>query len=187
MVILGSSLTFKSMDSIIKTKNWLDNVVIDLVLCPFARQVYIENQILYIEHVFTDLLKLFTAFDEAYLTICNVDNKYSTALLIVNSGLDNFEDYLDVFYTLEDKLIEDKNDENIQLASFHPQYQFEGTNSSEASNYTNRSPYPIIHLLQTDLVEKAIDSYPNIDAVPVENIKKMEELGLDGIERLFEL
>lgn len=173
------------MDSIEGTKKWLSGIVIELSLCPFASKVFTENQILFLSIDFISIQSLIEAFENSIIKLMDLDSQFTTALLIITSGLESFENYLDVFYTLEDKLIYDTKDKDIQLASFHPNYQFDGTKISDVSNYTNRSPYPIIHLLRTDLVEQAIDSYPNVDAVPVENIKKMERLGLDKLMSLF--
>lgn len=173
------------MDSIKQTKEWLEKIVIGLPLCPFASKVYIENQILFLPVDFSTIQSLIKVFEDSINTILDVHSHDTTALIIINSGLDNFEDYLDVFYTLEEKLIEEKKDKNIQLASFHPGYQFDGTKISDVSNYTNRSPYPIIHLLRTDLVKEAIVMHPDIESVPAQNIFKMEELGVEGIKRLF--
>jgi len=173
------------MDSIKRTQKWLSDIVINLSLCPFAKKVFIENQILFVQCDFTELKLLSETVDDTIQTILNVDTQFTTALIIIHSGLDQFGVYLDVLNTLEQHLMSDGKNEYIQIASFHPQYQFAETELSDIENYTNRSPYPIIHLLRVDDVSAAINSHPDIDSIPVQNILKMKRLGLEGIKSLF--
>lgn len=174
------------MAEIEQTKNWLENIVIQLGLCPFAAKVFYENQILFQSIEFDDIHTLGQSINESIQTILDIDSTYTTALLVITSGLSTFDDYLEAFYTIEERIANDQQDEHIQLASFHPHYQFEGTAPNDPSNSTNRSPYPIIHILRTDLVEKAIEGYPDIHSVPSNNIKKMNELGMKKIKQLFD-
>ncbi len=175
------------MTAIEETKGWLKNIVIQLGLCPFAAKVFYEKQILYNTIDFDHVDALSQLIDESIQTVLDDDSNYTTALLIITSGLTSFEDYLDAFYTIEEQLSKDLQDKHIQLASFHPLYQFEGTAPSDLSNYTNRSPYPIIHLLRTDLVAQAIKSYPDVQSIPTNNIKRLNEIGIQKIKELFNL
>jgi len=174
------------MDAVDQTKRWLEKIVIDLSLCPFAAQVFFNNNIIFSAIEFKDVETSITIIENAIQDILDPDTKFTTCLIIFNSELESFEKYLDVYYTIEDIILHSNNNTKIQFASFHPKYQFEGTQQSDIENFTNRSPFPIIHLLRTDLVEEAIESHPDIDAVPVQNIKKMKEMGLDRLKSLFE-
>lgn len=173
------------MTAIDDIKRWLENIVIQLGLCPFAAKVFFENKILFHTINFEDIHTLSQSIDHSIQIILDDDSTYTTALIVITSGLASFEDYLRAYYTIEERLAKDQQDEHIQLASFHPHYQFEGSSPSDLSNYTNRSPYPIIHLLRTDLVEEAIKSYPDTHTIPTNNIHKMNELGMKKIKQLF--
>lgn len=173
------------MDPISKTKKWLEKIVIELSLCPFAAQVYYNNNILFLAIDFTDIETSIKTIENAIIDIINPKTNFTTCLIIYKSGLTSFDNYLDVYYTIEDIILHSNNNNKIQFASFHPEYQFEGTQKSDIENYTNQSPFPIVHLLQTDLVQKAIESHPDINTVPYQNIEKMKELGLEKLKLIF--
>jgi len=173
------------MDSIKQTKEWLEKIVIDLSLCPFAAKVYQEDKILFLETDFTNIESSINLTKNGIQEILDPNTSFTTCLIIFKSGLESFEEYLDIYYSLEDIALHSNPNAKIQFASFHPEYQFEGTQKSDLENYTNRSPFPIIHLLRIDDVTEAIKSHPDIKSVPAENIKKMEALGLEGINKLF--
>lgn len=159
--------------------------MIDLGLCPFAFEVFSKDKILYKELGFDDPEHLVAAFSEAINTVLDESHKATTALLIITSGLEVFDDYLAVYHSLEallDTLVEGKH---IQLASFHPQYQFDNTEEEDIENYTNRSPYPLIHILRTDEVAEAIASHPDIHSVPTHNIATMKKLGRESLQKLI--
>ena len=95
--------------------------------------------------------------------------------------LQDFQDY-NQFLDLADDLIQELELEGIyQIASFHPRYQFQGTKVEDSENYTNRSPYPVLHLLREQSLEKVIDSYPDIASIPTRNIELMKKLGTDEL------
>lgn len=168
-----------------RTKAWLKEVVIGLGLCPFAFEVYNKNLITYHEVPFHDAALFLSEFSAiASTTIKNEDQ--STSLIIIPEGLEQFEDYLSVFAVLESYLIEQNLDSEIQMASFHPLYCFEGTQEQDPENYTNRSPYPIIHLLKVAAVEAAIESHPDITRVPKENIALMKKIGRTSIVAIID-
>jgi len=173
------------MDCINQTKAWLEKIVIDLSLCPFAARVYYDSNILFLSIDFRDIETSIDIIEKAIQDILDPKTFFTTCLIIFNSGLESFDKYLDVYYTIEDIILHSNDNTKIQFASFHPEYQFESTQKSDIENYTNRSPFPIIHLLRTDLVEEAIESHPDIDSVPIQNIKKMEEMGLGRLKSLF--
>jgi uncharacterized protein len=163
-----------------QTKNWVKEVVIGLNLCPFASSVFEDNRISYIvindnstaDSMALHLLHLADSFTELDNT-----NTFETSLLIFPEAYRQFDDYLD-FLEIANQLLEDLNYTGIyQLASFHPAYLFEGSTEEDASNYTNRSPYPMLHLLRESSIEKAVASYPNIEQVPENNINKLRHIG----------
>jgi len=172
-------------DSIEQTKLWLEKIVIDLSLCPFAAKVYYDNNIEFIPTDFTDIESSIHLLQKAITTILNPNTNFTTSLVIYESGLETFEHYLDVFYALEVTTLDPIMQHKIQFASFHPDYQFESTQHSDIENYTNRSPFPLIHILRTDDVTAAIESHPDINSVPFQNIEKMKKMGLEKIKALF--
>lgn len=117
--------------------------------------------------------------------ILDTNSSTTTSLLIITEGLEDFNEYLDIIYALEAALMADGLDEEIQVASFHPEYTFEGTQKDHLENYTNRSPYPMIHFLKVDEVAKAIASHPNTDTIPEENKKTLQAVGLPELLKLY--
>lgn len=109
----------------------------------------------------------------------------SNTILIFHEGLDDFNEYLELYDMAEQLLIDQNKNGVFQLASFHPAYQFGNTHYNDVSNYTNRSPFPFIHILRIKEVEEAINNYPNIEDVPLRNIKTMKKLGVKGIEKIL--
>ena len=167
-----------------QTKKWITDVVVGCNFCPFAAREIKRGSIHY--EVLNDASADNTM--EAALHIMKMldeDPGIETALLILPSDFENFEDYLDLIETAE-ALLEENDYEGIyQVASFHPQYLFAGAPADDPSNYTNRSPYPMLHFLREESVSKAIDSHPDIDDVPYKNIQFAKEKGLRYMQQLF--
>lgn len=114
----------------------------------------------------------------------NNDN-IETSLLIFPESLKDFDDYLD-FLEIANALMHKQGYEGIyQLASFHPHYYFEGADENDAANYTNRSPYPMLHILREASLERALLNYPDPENIPGRNIKLTRELGLDVMQKLL--
>lgn len=159
-----------------QTKNWIKSVVIGLNFCPFANREFKNNTIHYqVEHGVTR-----TDARNALLTECkrlDKEEAIATTLLIFPDYFTEFDNYLQ-FVSFAEKLLRQKGYEGIyQLATFHPQYQFEGSAPDDAANYTNRSIYPMLHLLREDQVGKAIQFYGNADKIPERNIQLAREKG----------
>lgn len=169
---------------IAQTKKWITDVVVGCNFCPFAARAVKSGSIHY------EVLKdgNVEASMEAALNITKMLDECAdieTVLLILPSGFENFEDYLDLVETAE-VLLEENNYEGIyQVASFHPHYIFADASADDASNYTNRSPYAMLHFLREDSVSKAVDGYPGIDDVPYLNIQYAREKGLRYMQQLF--
>jgi len=165
---------------------WIERSVIGLNLCPFAKPVFSKGLIRFVvsrvsleEALLQDLKR------ELENLAVQTLNGYETVLLIHPNVLSDFLDYNDFLNPAEQLVSRLGLDGIIQIASFHPDYQFAGTLRTDMRNYTNRSPFPLLHLLLEDSIDKAVDSYPDIDKILNRNIKTMNKLGLDGWNNLF--
>ncbi len=174
----------KQSKSIISTKKWLKEFVIDLGLCPFASQPYLKDRIRYKELKFKNPMDGFASFYEE-LVLMDKHKEIDTTLIVIPQLSSSFADYLDFYYGCEDVIHHYKKEEEYQLASFHPKYIFQGEDPEDPSVYTNRSPYPIIHILRFEMVAKAIESHPDTESIPSVNIGRMRSIGLSTLkERL---
>ena len=168
------------------TQKWLERAVIGLNLCPFAKAVHVKNQIRYVVSAATtpEALLADLIVELETLAECTAE-KIETTLLIHPDTLTDFLDYND-FLDVADAAVEDMDLGGVlQVASFHPQYQFDGTGADDIDNYTNRSPYPTLHLLREESIEKAVASYPQTATIFEKNIETLRSLGHGGWARLF--
>ncbi|MFC0679721.1 DUF1415 domain-containing protein [Lysobacter korlensis] len=169
------------------TRMWLERVVIGLNLCPFAKAVYVKQQVRFVlsEADTTDALRSVLE-DELRLLHATPAEAIDTTLIVHPQVLQDFYDYND-FLDEADQAIEalDLAGE-IQVASFHPDYQFAGTAYDDVANCTNRSPHPMLHLLREASVERAVAAFPDPDAIVERNIETMERLGIEGWRRLLD-
>jgi uncharacterized protein len=170
---------------IAKTIHWLLSCVIGLNLCPFARAVHLGDRVRYFVSNSTTTAELINDLERELRLLERADpNEMETTLLIHPGVLDEFLDFND-FLAVADRLIESLQLVGvIQIASFHPQFQFADLASSDIGNYTNRSPYPILHLLRESSVEQAIASMADTSEIYRKNLQTMKALGLDGWLRL---
>lgn len=166
-------------------KSWLETVVIDLNLCPFARREFQQQRVRYVHSQAVDETELIE--DLAYeLHFLVAHPEFETSLLIHPQVLEDFIDY-NQFLNIADTLIETLQlDGQLQLASFHPNYQFAGTTAHDAENFTNRSPYPMLHILREASLEKAVDQHPDIGQIPKDNIELMQKLGHQHMQALLD-
>jgi len=167
-----------------QTQKWLNTVIIEHSICPFAKREFVNNTIHY-EIIKSD--KIEQQLEQLIMNCENLDNDESieTSLLIFPDSLSNFDDYLD-FVEIADALMHKQNYEGIyQLASFHPQYLFADSDENDASNYTNRSPYPMLHILREASLEKVLETYPNPENIPERNIELTRNLGLTAMQKLL--
>jgi hypothetical protein len=163
---------------IAQTRRWVETVVLGFNLCPFAHTPHRKNQIRYAvsegrtaEVVLQDVERELRYLEQVPA------GEVETTLLIVPYCLYDFLEYLDVLQDCE-AMVEQQGWEGVfQVASFHPEYQFEGTGPEDAENYTNRSPYPVFHLLREERLEQALQLYPNPEEIPENNIQRMNDLG----------
>jgi uncharacterized protein len=167
------------------TRLWVETIVIGLNLCPFAKREMIKNSVRFIvSEAETEERLLLDLHDE--MQLMTQDDDISTTLLIHPHVLQNFHKY-NLFLPLADGLIQQMKLEGVyQIASFHPQYQFADTSPDDAENFTNRSPYPILHILREASLEKAIDDYPDVDNIPARNILLLREMGSERMKGLLQ-
>jgi hypothetical protein len=175
----------KAGEIIAATKHWLETAVIGLDLCPFARAVYTRDQIRYtVSGAETPEALLADLLSELHLLTEAPADEIETTLLIHPDVLGDFLDYND-FLGVAEAAVADLGLEGVlQVASFHPQYQFAGTAPDAVENYTNRSPYPILHLLREESVEQAVAAFPEAAQIYEKNILTLRALGHEGWKRL---
>jgi hypothetical protein len=159
--------------------------VIGLNLCPFAKAVYVKEQVRYVvANATTPEQLLETLMDELQHLSDTDAAKIDTTLIIHPFVLGDFEDYNE-FLDVADAALEDMQlDGELQVASFHPLYQFADTDINDISNYTNRAPYPILHLLREESIERAVAAFPQAEEIFEKNIETMQQLGHDGWDKL---
>lgn len=166
------------------TEGWVDDVVIAHNFCPFARYVRSPNTIRYsvIEARKPELVVMALENELSHL---DNDASTSTTLIIVPWGFESFFDYLDLL-ALAERYIDHSGYRGVyQIASFHPDYVFDGESSDSASNYTNRSPYPTLHLLRESDLEKAVEEYPNTEDIPQRNIEAAQAKGCKHFDNIL--
>jgi uncharacterized protein len=179
---------FKTLDKekvVARVSQWLESFVIELNLCPFAKKEFKQNKIRFVvSDADTEEKLLLDLSDE--LEFLQSNENTETSLLIHPSVLQEFGRY-NQFLDYADQLLRELNMEgDFQIASFHPDYQFANTEQDDIENFTNRSPYPLLHLLREDSVERAVANYENAEMIPDNNIALMQELGKLALMDMFE-
>ena len=173
-------------DPVAVTRRWLERAVIGLNLCPFAKAVYAKEQVRFVLSTATTPEALLEELGEELLRLRDTPaERIDTTLLIHPQVLGDFLDYND-FLDQADALVEALAlDGVLQVASFHPQYQFAGSAPDDVENFTNRAPYPILHLLREDSVARAVAAFPDPDAIVERNIETLRTIGVDGWRKLL--
>ena len=167
-------------------RQWVETFVVGMNLCPFAKRELVKNRVRFVTTAATTAEQLLQVL-QTELELLNADPSVETTLLIHPAVLQDFYDFND-FLDCADSLLVDMELEGIyQVASFHPDYQFGGTRPGDAENYTNRAPYPVLHLLREESLERVIADYPDVDDIPERNIALMNRLGQDKLEALLKL
>jgi hypothetical protein len=165
-------------------RQWVESMVVGLNLCPFAKRELVKNRIRFsVTEASTEeqLLQVL----ESELELINQDRSVETTLLIHPVVLQDFYDFK-LFLAYIDNLLVRMNLKGVfQVASFHPDYQFFGTASEDAENYTNRSPYPVLHLIREESLERVIADYPDVDQIPARNIALMNRLGQNKLQTIM--
>lgn len=174
------------MDFIEKTKSWIQTFVIGLNICPFASHPFREDKIRYRLEESESAEKLVeTLMEELNFLQKNEITEIETSILIHPNVLTEFLDYNDFLSVAEAVLAEMNLEGEIQIASFHPDYQFAGEAKNAPSNYVTRSPFPMLHLLRESSVTKAVEMHPNTEQIPFDNIQKLNDLGLEKIKKMI--
>lgn len=167
-----------------QTKAWLEEVIVKLNFCPFAKKELVNNRIHY--HL-SAKTQHFAALAEL-IEQCQLlehDEKLETALIIYPQGFQCFDYYLELLDYANELLVDSGYEGIFQLASFHPDYCFENEAAEAAGNFTNRSPYPTIHIIREASLEKVLAHYPDPETIPVNNIAVANHYGAVYFEQLL--
>ena len=166
-----------------QTINWIKSVVIDCNFCPFAAKAILKKSIRYI-------IKSNVTIDESLealkqeLNYLETDIETETSFIIFENNFSDFDNYLDLVKQAEQLLSKEDFDGIYQIASFHPDYCFQGSDNDDAANYTNRSIYPMLHILREESITKALKLFPNPELIPQHNIDFARQKGLRYMELL---
>ena len=163
------------------TRRWLERAVIGLNLCPFAKAVHVKQQIHYALSQAQGVNELRDELVTQLRELVNLNaDVRETTLLIVPTVLRDFLDFNDFLAQAEEVLMALDLEGVIQIASFHPNYQFAGTRADDITNFTNRSPYPILHLIRESSIDRAVDAFPDPESIFETNMQTLENLGPAG-------
>ena len=166
------------------TRKWVEDVVVGYNLCPFAKRELVRNRVRFVVSEAETEDELLQAL-HSELQRLEDEPEIETSLLIHPGVLQDFGPYNE-FLDAADGLLAYLDMEGVyQIASFHPDYRFAGTEPDASENYTNRSPFPMLHLLREASLEAAIDSYPDVDGIPQRNIELMNELGSEKMRSIL--
>jgi len=163
------------------TRHWLTRAVIGLNLCPFAKAVHVKGQIRYAVSEATDLERVLEDLESELRLLEAADpDAIDTTLLIIPHALADFVDYNDCLFFADRLLKQLRMEGTVQIASFHPQYQFEGSEPDDIENYTNRAPYPILHLLREASIARAVAAFPDAAEIYERNQQVLRRIGHAG-------
>lgn len=170
---------------LLAVSRWVESIVIGLNLCPFAKREWVAKKVRIEVTQSSDPVDLLEDL-AAEMVRLDENKNIETTLLVHPNVLVHFLDYNE-FLGFADNLIEELGYSGVyQLASFHPDYQFASTSVDAIENYTNRAPYPMLHLLREQSLERAIDSYPDTSMIPKKNIRCVKQLGIEYMKNLLE-
>lgn len=167
------------------TRAWLESVVIKHNFCPFAGSVLADDRIRFVVITENQIENCLTAVLEEceYL---ESNQQFETSLLIVAQIGQDFDSYLQLLQLAEQLIIDQGYEGIYQLASFHPQYQFANSDQQDPANYTNRSPYPMLHLLRESSIEKAVSTFERPEEIPQRNIVLTRQLGNAALQKMLD-
>lgn len=168
------------------TRVWLERAVIGLNLCPFAKAVHLKAQIRWVESQATDAQALLADLVHELQVLAAADPEaVETTVLVHPQALTDFDDYNDFLDIADAVLAELGLEGELQVASFHPQYRFDGTAEDDVTNCTNRSPHPTLHLLREASIERAVAAFPDAAEIYERNVATLRRLGPAGWRALF--
>lgn len=175
-----------SDETIEATRQWLERAVIGLNLCPFAKAVHKKGQVRFVVSDAEQPLPLHDDLVRELKLLRDTDpDEVDTTLLIHPRVLGDFMDFNDFLEIADDTVAELSLDGQVQVASFHPDFQFEGTAPDDITNYTNRSPFPTLHLLREASIDRAVAAFPDAASIFEANMTTLDSLGHDGWHALF--
>ena len=167
-----------------RTLHWVNRVVIGFNLCPFANAV-VKSDLLSVQVESCDEpAKVLAALADHCETVLRCTEQF-TMLVVLPNGFCNFDDFLDLVDLAQRLLVQLGLDDQLQIATFHPHYQFSETDYGDVENFTNRSPYPMLHILQEAAVTKAIKAHPDTESIPQRNIDLLQNMGPDKLKWLL--
>lgn len=173
--------------AIAATEQWIREVVVGLNLCPFAAPVVESGKIFYAvseafdeESIYRDMLMALDEFQQ-----CDEASK-STGFFVISQGLKTFNEFNEFMTLVDQAIIRSGLDGVIQMVGFHPEMVFAETEEADPANYTNRSPYPMLHMIREDDLEAAVASHPDPASIPDRNIRLLREMGLDEVRAMLE-
>jgi len=168
-----------------RTRAWVEHAVVGLNLCPFAKAPLAKGQIRYVVSDTTDPRVLLDELCAQMEALVAADpSQVETTLLIHPNVLGDFLDFNDFLDAAEAALVELGHEGVLQIASFHPDYQFDGSEPDDLGNSSNRAPYPTLHLLREASVERAVEAFPEAEAIFENNLRTLEALGANGWDTL---
>lgn len=167
-----------------QTKQWIQQVVIGCGFCPFANKVVLDNSIYY-KVVEGTALHTHSSIVLEELKRLDTNPEIETSLIIFPDAYEHFSAYLNLLKQTEKQSARKGYEGIYQIASFHPLYVFAGAAEDDAANFTNRSPYPMLHLLREASVSKAVAFYPDAEGIPERNIQFAQQKGLDYMQELW--
>jgi uncharacterized protein len=171
--------------AITRTRVWLDRAVIGLNLCPFAKSVVVKNQVHYTVYEGDDVQELLNVLRMELDDLAATDaDQRDTTILIATGCLADFWDFNGLLPRADRVLRKAGLDGTLQIANFHPQYQFMDAEADALSNYTNRAPYPTLHLLRESSIDRAVKAFPQAELIFEKNMQTLEQLGHAGWEAL---
>lgn len=167
-------------------EQWLDDAVIGLNLCPFAAKPRKKKAI---RIALVEATKAEQALSALQSELVHIDghsrDQVETTLLVIERGYESFLDFNELLYMADELLAEAGWEGEYQVASFHPDYQFDGTQPDDAENLTNRAPYPILHIIREVSIDEAVEKFPDTEAIPEANVRRIGELSSAERERIF--
>ena len=168
------------------TQLWLNKAVIGLNLCPFAKAVVTKKQVRYVVCMDSEPEQVLNMLHQEMQLLINTDAAVlDTTLLIAPKLLPDFLEFNEFLFDCDSVLLSMELEGVLQIADFHPRYQFAGTESDDISNFTNRAPYPTLHLLREESIDKAVEAFPDASLIYERNMQVLEDLGREGWESLF--
>jgi hypothetical protein len=177
-------MTVTDDEVVASTTKWVNDFVIGLNLCPFAKAVQARGQVRYVVTHAKSGVRLLEELQRELATLQAADpNVLDTTLLIHPDVLVDFFEYNDFLAEVDDLLEELELEGELQVASFHPDYRFAGSAADDPANHTNRSPYPMLHLLREASVTRAVDTYPDTAAIPERNVELLRTMPADELKR----